>query len=257
MVGRLPSFNRPPLPDDWLVSEILERRLVLQHSSVRPGQSVIEIGVGAHALATVPLAHALGEKGRVVAVEPVRWEHFSEIVEASGVGDRIDPLRADGRRLPLRTDCADMSVCVHGVRSLGQDEACVRVLREMLRVSPRLCIAESLPDARTPAQQAHLSMYNLREDALLAATGHRDDLRYRNLVALCALVERAGGIVEEQKSVDVDLPHALAYFPRSMIGEIGDPVRRAQLAAQWDDAWEQIRAFGEDQPPVGVVLARR
>ncbi len=257
IVTGLPTLPNPPLPDDWLASEMAERWLLLQHAPIRPGRRVVEVGSGAHALTTVPLAHAVGPQGRVVALERARWQHFREVVGSSGLGPRVEAVQADARRLPLSADAADLALCVHGIRSLGQDRSCAQVLREMLRVASRIFLAETLPVARTPAQQAHLSMYGLREKVLLARTGQRDDLAYRPLAELCALVEAAGGIVEDRRTLDVDLPHALAYFPRAMIDRVDDPADRAELQARWCSAFEEIRTYGEDHPPVGLVLARR
>ncbi len=257
IVAGIPTLPNPPLPDDWLASEMAERRLLLQHARINPGRRVVEVGSGAHALTTVPVAHAVGPQGRVVALERARWQHFREVVGASGLGPRVEALRADARWLPLSTEAADLALCVHGIRSLGHNGSCTQVLREMLRVASRIFLAETLPVARTPAQQAHLSMYGLREKVLLASTGRRDDLAYRPLAELCALVEAAGGVVEDRQTLDVDLPHALAYFPRATIDRVDDPADRADLSARWDGAFEQIRRYGEDHPPVGLVLASR
>lgn len=128
---------------------------------------------------------------------------------------------------------------------------------EVLRAAPRVFLAESLPIARTNAQSAHLAMYNLREDVFLAASGTKDDLRYAPLDRLVSLAEEAGGIVETAETLEVNFPHFLAHFPRTLIEAIGSRDLRERLVQRWDDADAMLRRYGEDHPPVGVVVARR
>ena len=257
LIDRIPRLPTPPLPPDWLRFEMLERYELLRQAPCPASKTVLEVGSGAHAIATVPLAHWVGDEGRVVAVERSRWGQFRTVVAASRLEDRVWPVAGDARRLPLRSDSAGLAVCLHGVRSLGGDRNIGQVLGEMLRVSPRILLAESLPIARTNAQRAHLAMYNLREEVFAATAGSRDDLHYLSLDRLVALVERAGGVVERAEILDVDLPHFLAYFPRAMAEAIPDPSHREELLRRWDEADAMRARFGEDHPPVGVVAARR
>ncbi|MGP8077604.1 MAG: class I SAM-dependent methyltransferase [Thermoplasmata archaeon] len=236
---------------------MLERFQLLQHAALREGDSVLEVGSGGHAISTVPLAFLVGAEGWVLAVERKRWDHFRTIVAASGMADRIRAAAGDALRLPVRPDAVSLAVCIHGIRSLGDDRNVVGVLREMLRVAPRIAIAETLPIARTEAQRAHLVLYNLREEVLLDSTGHPDDLPYRPLARLVSLVREAGGAVGETHILDVDLPHALAYFPRALIESIPNGGRRERLLARWDEANERRLQSGEDHPPVGMIVATR
>jgi len=236
---------------------MLERLEVLERAGVEAGTSVLEVGSGAHALATVPLAHMVGSSGRVLAIERSRWGQFRDLVMQSGLRDRIRPVACDARWLPLRDDSVDLAVCVHGIRSLGGEESIVRILREMLRVSPRLFIAESLPIARTSAQRSHLAMYDLRHDVFFATSGRRDDLPYASLDRLASLTDRAGGIVDASEALEVNLPHSLAYFPRSLVEAIPAGEVREDLLRRWDEAAENVGKYGEDHPPVGFVLAHR
>jgi hypothetical protein len=236
---------------------MLERHRVLQRAKIRPGSTVLEVGAGPHAISTVPIAFELGESGRVIATERARWTRFRSIVAKCDVTGQVRAISCDARRLPLRDDSIDLAVCIHGLRSLRTEENIVRVFREMFRVAPKVFVAESLPVARTDAQRAHLAMYNLREPVLEATTGHRDDIPYLPLDRVCLLVARAGGKVEEAKMEDVDLPHALAYFPRTLVESIPMKEVRDRLLLRWDEANAQLQRYGEDHPPVGMVSARR
>jgi precorrin-6B methylase 2 len=257
LTHRIPLQGTPPLPPEWLRCEMLERHELLRRAPEIAGGTVLEVGSGAHAITTVPLALRVGRTGRVVAVERTRWAQFRPVVAASGLADRIRPVACDARRLPLRPDSADLAVCLHGIRSLRGEDNTVRVLKEMLRVSPRILLAESLPIARTDAERAHLAMYDLREEVLRATTGAADDLHYLPLDRLGSLVETAGGAVERAEVLDVNLPHFLAYFPRTLVESIPGEEVREDLLRRWDEADRMLRKFGEDHPPVGLVIARR
>jgi len=257
LLERIPLLATPPLPPEWLRCEMLERHELLRRASVSAGAMVLEVGTGGHAISTVPLAHAVGREGRVLAVERSRWGQFREIVAASGLGGTIAPVTADAGHLPFRDSAVDLAVCLHGLRSLRGEENTVRVCREMLRTAPRILLAESLPIGRTPAQRAHLAMYDLREGVFAATLGAPDDLHYRPLDALESLVERAGGRVEWSETVEVDLPHFLAYFPRRLVERIPEERTRTDLLRRWDDADVMLKKHGEDHPPVGLIGASR
>ncbi len=257
LIRRMPLLEQPPLEPTWLRCEMLERARVLQHAPMAPGLRVLEVGSGPHAIATLPLALRLGATGSVVAAERSRWGRFAELVAASGLGARIRPVMCDARRLPLRDGAVDLAVCLHGIRSLETEATMVGVFAEMLRVAPRVFLAESLPIAGTPAQRAHLDLYGLRAEVFQASTGRRDDLPYLPLERLGALVEQAGGVVSRSASLEVDLPHALAYFRRALIEELPDGPARTSLLHRWDSANVARERFGTDHPPVGLLEARR
>ena len=253
VLSKIPSRNEPPLPPDWLHMEMLERFRVLQFAPLEKGMNVLEVGCGAHALTTVPLAYLVRESGRVVAVEVSRWRFFDEITTATGLKHRIIPLKVDARELPFPFKAFDLAVLVHGIRSLKSEETMVKVISEMLRVAEKVFIAESLPMARNERQEAHLELYNLREEIFEALFGERDDLHYPTLEKLVELVERAGGKVIESGTFEPGLPHYLAYIPREYVAQIKDEEKRAKLLERWDRAYEKWKR-GAEHPPVGWLL---
>lgn len=257
LIARVPLQDNSPLPPDWLRCEMVERHLVLGRARIPTGSRVLEVGSGPHAVATVPIAHVVGPNGRVLAVERGRWTRFHDVIASSGLGGRTRPVQGDAGRLPLRDGSVDAAVCVHGLRSLRTEGEMVAVFREMLRVAPEIFLAESLPVARNDAQRAHLAMYDLRADVFEANTGRRDDLRYLPLNELVARVEQAGGRAVEHGVLEVDLPHALAFFPREMVERLPAGAAREARLQRWDDARAQLDRFGEDHPPVGTIVAVR
>ena len=91
---------------------MLERFRVLQFAPLKEGLNVLEIGCGAHALTTVPLAHLVGETGRVVAIDRSRWRFFEEVTSSAGVEHRIIPLKLDARELPFPFRAFDLAVLI-------------------------------------------------------------------------------------------------------------------------------------------------
>jgi ubiquinone/menaquinone biosynthesis C-methylase UbiE len=170
VLKRIPLYQpHPRLPSDWFHWQIIERYTVLKHAKVFSGATVLEVGCGPQAIATIPLALLVGECGRVVALDRGRWGDFWKLVQASGLQKRVIPIQEDARNLPFLSSCFDLSVCVHGIRSFENREEVVKAIKEMLRVSrERIFLAESSPIARNMAQKAHLAMYNLRRPVFLA-----------------------------------------------------------------------------------------
>lgn len=257
IIGYIPPKNESYLPPDWLHLEIIERYEILSHANIEKGMNVLEIGAGAHAIATVPLAYMVGDSGCVKAVERERWGGFDEIIKAAGLKERVIPLSCDATSLPFPFQCFDIAVSIHGIRSMHNEKIIVKIIKEMLRVSPRIFIAESLPIAKTKAQEAHLEMYNLREEIFEAFTGIKDDIHYFPLKKLVEFVQKAGGKVIESKVLDVDLPHYLAFIPKEYIEKIQDKKKREGLVRRWQVAYEKLKKHGEEHPPVGMISAVR
>ncbi len=253
ILSKIPSRDEPPLPPNWIHTEMLERFRVLQFAPIRDGMNVLEIGCGAHALTTVPPAYLVGESGRVVAVDKSRWRFFEEITSVTGVKHRVIPLKLDARELPFPFKAFDLAVLVHGIRSLKNKETMIKVISEMLRVANIVFIAESLPIANNEGQEAHLELYNLREEIFEALFGEKDDLHYPTLEKLQELVERAGRRVIESGTFEPGLPHYLAYIPREYVEGIKDERKRVDLLKRWDVAYEKWRK-GAEHPPVGWLL---
>lgn len=253
LVRRLPLGGDDYLPPNWLRIEVLERNRVCGQTAVEAGMKVLEVGAGAHAISTIALAHKVGPRGRVVAVEKERWTYFHEIVRASGLAKRVIPLRCDATSLPFPDESFDLAVTVHSVRSFRNRQTIVRIVREMLRAANRISVAESLPVARNKAQAAHLAMYNLRQEIFDAVLGSKDDLHYFSLNQLKGFVREAGGRVTESGTIDTNLPHYLAFIPRDYVERIESRSRREAMLRRWDAAYASLLESGEEHPPVGFV----
>ena len=255
-VMRIPKRSEPsPFTPYWLHLEIVERYRVLLKAHIERGSVTVEIGSGPFAMSTTVLAYLAGEKGRVCAVEKGRWRGFEEVLQATKLRARVMPLWCDALNLPLKSLSCDTAVVVHGIRSLRNKETIIQILKEMFRVAPRIFVAESLPIVKNNAQRAHIEMYNLREEIFEAASGRKDDIHYLPLESLVELVECAGGSVSDAEILDVNLPHYLAFTPREELERIKDREKKEILVRKWEKAYDNLKKYGEEQPPVGIVRA--
>lgn len=118
ILSKIPPRNEPLLPNNWLHIEMPERFKVLH---------ILEIGCGAHAISTVPLAYMVGESGRVVAVDLARWTYFKEIVKSAGLWMKVIPMKIDAQNLPFPFKSFDLAVLTHGIRSLRNEETIVKI----------------------------------------------------------------------------------------------------------------------------------
>lgn len=254
---KLPPRKEPYLPPYWLHLQMIERYKVLLHARIEQGMNILEIGCGAHAIATVPLAYMVGDTGRIVAIDRARWNFFEEIVKTTGLHKRIIPTYCDARSLPFKFQCFDLAVIIHGIRSLKNKDNIIQILKEMLRVAPEIFIAETLPIAKSKAQEAHLEMYNLREDIFEALTGKKEDIHYFPLDKLIEFAEKAGAKITDAKIIEVDLPHHLAFIPREYIEKIRDDKKRTEILCKWEKAYHKLKKYGEEHPPVGIVRGKK
>ncbi len=267
LIGRIPKYQpHPRLSSDWYYWQIIERYTVLKHARLVSGANVLEVGCGPQAMTTIPLALLVGERGRVVPLDRGRWgvtrsgkmgRDFWELMEASGLRNRVFPLQEDARSLPFPFSCFDLAVCVHGIRSFENRKVTVEVVKEMLRVSKeRIFLAESSPIARNMAQKAHLTMYNLRRPVFVAlGAAAEGDIPYFSQEELEKIAEEAGAVKIETQLVDVNMPHHLAWFPLEIVEKIKDRKTREDLKQEWKKAARMLDEYGEEHPPVVVVNA--
>lgn len=267
LLMRIPTYQPDKkLPSDWYYWQIIERYTVLEHAGLASGLNVLEVGCGPQAIATIPLALLVGQTGRVVALDRGRWgfnrsgnmgNDFWELMDGSGLQNRVIPLQEDARNLPFPYSCFDLAVCIHGIRSFENREVTVKAVKEMLRVSKeRIFLAESSPIARNMAQKAHLTMYNLRRPVFVAlGVAAVGDIPYFSQEELEKIVEEAGAVRIETQLVNVNMPHHLAWFPLEMIEKIKDRKIREDLKQKWKKAKKMLDKYGEEHPPVIVINA--
>jgi ubiquinone/menaquinone biosynthesis C-methylase UbiE len=255
IIRKIPVREKTEPSRYWLHSELLERYKIVSKINIHASMNVLEIGCGPHAITTIVLAHFIRPNGRVIAVDRGRWKFVEELLTTTNLKQFVVPLKLDANNIPIPYKSFDLSVIIHGIRSMGDDKTLRTILQEMLRVSSRIALAESLPIAKTKAQEAHLEMYNLREEIFEAVYRRKDDRHYRTLSHLVEIVELAGGENIKSEIIDVDMPHFLATLPREYLEKIPERTIKIELAEKWDSAYQKIMKHGEEHPPVGIVQA--
>ncbi len=255
IIRKIPVREKSEPSRYWLHSELLERHKIVSKINIHASMNVLEIGCGPHAITTIVLAHSIRPNGRVVAVDRARWTFVEELLTMTSLKQLVLPIKSDATNLPIPYKSFDLSVIIHGIRSMGDDKTLRTILQEMLRVSSRIVIAESLPITKTKGQEAHLEMYNLREEIFEAVFGSKDDRHYRTLSRLVEIVELAGGGNIKSEIIDVNMPHFLATLPREYLEKIPENTQKIELAERWDSAYQKIMRHGEEHPPVGIVQA--
>lgn len=258
IIMKIPLREGPPREPSpyWLHLEIVERYRVLLNAHIERGTTLLEVGSGPFGITTVALAYMVGSNGCVCAVDKGRWWGFDETLRAATLRERVLPVMCDATQLPF-TCTFDMAVSIHALRSFRDEPTIVKILKEMLRVSSRIFVAASLPTVKTKAQRAHIEMYNLKEEIFEGLSGEKNDIHYFPLKKLGEFIERAGGTPTEVKTVDVNLPHYLAFIPREMVEKIEDNEKRDDLLKRWEKAYDNLKKYGEEHPPVGFLEAVR
>lgn len=224
---------------------------LLEPLGVRPGDTVVDVGPGAGS-ATVALAHAVGDLGRVYAVDvdPALLEATLDAARAAGVADRIRPVLHDIENgvppLPEPADAVWSSWCVHHARDW---DAAARALACLLRPGGRICLAEGglptrclpwdagigRPGLETRLDEAHDRHFTQwffgRPGATRPNRGWNDILHSAGFADITTF------------SVLVDIPAPLSEPIRGVVlAELAARVRRAQPFLAEDDTatWSSL-----------------
>ncbi|NNH73140.1 methyltransferase domain-containing protein [Nocardia uniformis] len=222
---------------------------------VARGDVVVDVGPGA-GTATVVLAHAVGEHGRVYAVDldPTMLDTTLDTARKAGVSNRIRPVLHDVEDgvppLPEAADAVWSSWCVHHARDW---DAAARALIGMLRPGGVLCLAEGgLPTRCLPwdigigrpgleirldeAHDRHFAQWFFgRPGAKRPGGGWEDILVRAGLADVAAFTEL------------VDIPAPLSDEVRAVVlAELMARVRRAGPFLTSDDAAVWARLLDPD-----------
>ncbi|MFI6315464.1 class I SAM-dependent methyltransferase [Nocardia fusca] len=226
-------------------------RRLLEPLRIGPGDTVVDVGPGAGS-ATVALAHAVGEPGRVYAVDldVAMLNATMEAARAAGVAGRIRPVLHDiqdgAPSLPEPADAVWSSWCIHHARDW---DVAARALVEMLRPGGRLCLAEGglparclpwdigigRPGLETRLDEAHDRHFTQwffgRVGVSRPARGWSEILHAAGLTDITCFTAL------------VDLPAPLSAPAREVVlAELAARVRRAQpfLTEEDADTWARV-----------------
>ncbi|KAL6702398.1 hypothetical protein ACN47E_002191 [Coniothyrium glycines] len=158
-------------------SQTLHRLMLLQHWNIAPGSNVLELGCGQGDCTTV-LAHAVGEHGSVVAIDPAELDYGSPYtlgqaqshISQGLLGRRISWVRQSPltylSSLPAlsaisSTDASnrkafDVTVLAHCLWYFSSPSLILSTFRALKQHSKRLVLAEWSLVATHPSAQPHV-----------------------------------------------------------------------------------------------------
>lgn len=174
------------LRDLFLRSGIGEERSELVERFVPHGSEVLDLGSGR---GYFTFAAAL-RGSRVLATDMMDdeqrsgwWKMFNSAASRLGVSERVAGLRADATTVPLLPGRSGLVACVHAVRNILSGDELAGVFREAARLMGPDCVllvAESSPEAETPAEEVYLAYLRLRKtigwEATLPSLSELEDM---------------------------------------------------------------------------------
>jgi len=241
--------------DVYSKSDIGKERLMLAEAlGISKEDEVLDVGCGrgyftiaaaklASFVVGADLMNGLGRYGW--------WAHFNEAMRKLGLSAKVQGVRADAARIPLKSSSFDVVAAVHSIRNFKSLEEVAITVREMRRVvkpSGFVALVENAPCAKSRAQEVHLKLHEARVKAL------RDELRYFSVEELLELVSEAGFRDAEVEILDCELcatPQIL-YLPEKLRGNLNP-----QTVREYEEAVEEARRIGELSTPVIVVKAKK
>ncbi|KAI0196414.1 SAM-dependent methyltransferase [Astrocystis sublimbata] len=147
-------------------AQTMHRIMFMQHWNIAAGSKVLEIGCGQGDCTTV-LATAVGEEGKVVAVDPGSLDYGApytlgqaqDHISLGPLGERITWIHENSlaylTRLPS-TERFDEAVFAHCLWYFDSPIDIVRLLKAVKQRSKRLLIAEWALASRNPCGQPHV-----------------------------------------------------------------------------------------------------
>lgn len=230
--------------------EISARGEYLELIGLAPGQRVLDIGCGS-GVVTRDIARRIGPDGQVVGIDasPRLLTVARELVEAAGLGDRVELREGDARALPFGPGEFDVVLAVTVLAHVPEGE---RAIPEMVRVTR--------PGGR-------VGVFDFDGDSFLIS--HPDRTLTRRIVAAASdhaavdgwLARRLPGLLGRAGVVDVQarafMP--LERTPGSFYGQLAEraaevAARAGAITAAERDAW--LRALRAEVTAGGFLGGR-
>ena len=181
------------------------------------------------------------------------WRNFRTSVRELNLSDRVTGVRSDARRIPFKDSSFAVAAAVHSIRNFENKHCIERTLREMKRVVAKggsVVIVESLPVARTKAQEAHLQMFRCK---VKCTSGELDFLPEEELVEMFQKVEFKKIEVRE---LDYNWSAAPPLFCLNChLSSTLTESERKEARKAYDKAISMIRKWGETSPPAILIKA--
>jgi ubiquinone/menaquinone biosynthesis C-methylase UbiE len=244
--------------DVYLNSDIgMERLALAREMLLRNDDVVVDVGCGrgyfsiaatklSKMVVGLDLMDGVGRHGW--------WTNFRISMHELDLCDRLVGVKADALNIPFKESSFTVAAAVHSIRNFQDKNSIERALEEMKRVVAKggsVMVVESLPTARTKAQEAHLQMFQCK---VKYGSG---ELNYLEEEELLQMFQKVGFREIESKKLNYDLSAApplfcLDYYVSSLNEREKDEARKA-----YEEAVNAIREWGEASPPALLVKATK
>lgn len=187
----------------------LKHRISLVDSfSIQKGMSVLEVGCG-QGDTTVVLADAVGETGRVLAVDiapgdygaPITLEEATATISASGLGSRIEFL-LETDLLELPETKYDVAVLSHSSWYFRDPAQLLAYLKKLRNMADRLYLAEWDPDFSRLSQRSHFAATAILALYSEFVENEGNIQHVFDRAKLHNLLEKAGWTIQKTEGVD-------------------------------------------------------
>ncbi len=230
ILGREPAHTMHWTGANWLMRATREDeengQLLRRWLTIQPGQSVCDLGCG-NGYHTIPIAHAVGDKGTVYAVDiqPEMLELLATRTEKEGLGNvRFVGAAEDDPKLPVAS--CDLVLLVDVYHELSEPIAVMRCVRDALQPGGRCVLVEfRADDPRVPIKPEHTMhkaqmVREMAEHGFLRVEDY-DELPWQHAMAFAAAARTADGAATLDPRL-VEREFARAFVPAASIGPSGD-----------------------------------
>lgn len=180
------------------------------------------------------------------------WTNFRISMKELNLLGKVIGVRSDARSIPFKDSSFSLAVAVHSIRNFPDKDSIERAFSEMKRMVTKkgnVIIVESLPIARTKAQEAHLQLFRCKAKY---TSGELDFLPEKELVEI---FHRVGFSRIEIKHLNYNFSAAPPFFylNSSSLAER----EREEAKKAYDRAIDMIKKWGDASPPAVFVKATK
>ncbi|MBI2832529.1 MAG: class I SAM-dependent methyltransferase [Chloroflexi bacterium] len=126
---------------------------IIERSGIKPGMTVLDLGCGSGAF-TIPVARAVGEQGKVIAVDIQRAmlrQLKRKLAKAKNHDIKNIEVRHDSAyNLPMADGTVDLALMVTSLPEMAERERALREVRRVLKPGGILAVSEMIIDPDFP-----------------------------------------------------------------------------------------------------------